>query len=51
LNTLLVVIVVTGKVFFESYIVKNVQGNGYSPRPAMDGDAIDAVTPKNILLP
>ena len=33
-----------------SYIVKNALGTGYSPRSTMDGDAIDAVTFRNILL-
>jgi len=47
--TVLVVLTATGKVFYESYIVKNALGAGYSPRPAMDGDAVDAVTCRNLL--
>ena len=50
LSTVLVVLAAGGKVFFESYVVKNALGTGYSPRPAMDGDAIDAVTSKNCFL-
>ena len=50
LSIVLVVLAARGKVFFESYIVKSALGTGYSPRPAMDGDAIDAVTSRNILL-
>jgi hypothetical protein len=46
----LIVLTVGGKVFFESYIVKSVLETGYSPRPAMDGDAIDAVMFMNLLL-
>ena len=48
--TVLVVLTAAGKVFYESYIVKNALGAGYSSRPAMDGFAVDAVTCRNILL-
>ena len=48
--TVLVVLTATGKVFYESYIVKNALGAGYSPKPAMDGDAVDAVTCRKLLL-
>jgi hypothetical protein len=48
LSTLLVAGAAAGKVFSESYIVKNALETGYSPRPAMDGDAIDAVMFRNL---
>jgi len=50
LSTVLVVLTAGGKVFFESYFVKSALGTGYSSRPVMDGNAIDAVTCRNILL-